>query len=146
MATSGHPLISIPGIDIPSYYAQQQTPSAPPPPGYGGVPAKNTKPVLHTENDENIESLPDFQSIKGVFGWTTIDQVNVPYILRHEEQFMSVRIVEMKLLSRYPNSYPDDLGKHAPLTSYFITANEAKLVKLNTVAVNMERKNLIPKI
>lgn len=116
-------------IDIPSYHAQQaQAPSAPPPPGYGGVPAKNSKPVTQAETDENIESLPDFPSIKGVFGWTTIDQVNIPYILRHEEQFVSVRIVEMKLLSRYPNSYPDDLGKHAPLTSYFITTNEAKLL------------------
>ncbi|KAL4228179.1 hypothetical protein ACF0H5_013613 [Mactra antiquata] len=76
----------------------------------------------------NVESQPDFQSIKGVFGWTSIDNVNVPYILRSDKQFVSVRIVEMKLLNRYPNSYPDDLGKHAPLTSFFITSNEAKLL------------------
>lgn len=85
-----------------------------------------------TENknssDENGETQPDFQSIKGVFGWTVIDNVNIPYILRSDQQFVSVRIVEMKLLSRYPNSYPDDLGKHAPLTSFFITKNEAKLL------------------
>ena len=76
----------------------------------------------------DIESQQDFQSIKGVFGWTVIDTVNIPFILRGDKQFVSVRIVEMKLLSRYPNSYPDDLGKHAPLTSFFVTQNEAKLL------------------
>lgn len=116
-------------IDIPSYHAQQALINrVPPPPGYGGVPAKTSKPPSQVENEENIENLPDFPSIKGIFGWTTVDQVNIPYILRHDEQFVSVRIVEMKLLSKYPNSYPDDLGKHAPLTSYFVTANEAKLL------------------
>ena len=116
--------------DIPSYHAQQGhvAPVPPPPPGYGGMPAKSAKPPVQVESEENIESLPDFQSIKGVFGWTTVDHVNIPYILRHDQQFVSVRIVEMKLLSKYPNSYPDDLGKHAPLTSYFVTANEAKLL------------------
>lgn len=78
--------------------------------------------------EHSIENQPDFQSIKGVFGWTVIDNVNIPYILRGEKKFVSVRIVEMKLLSRYPNSYPDDLGKQAPLTSFFITPNEAKLL------------------
>lgn len=86
-----------------------------------GSQTKNVEP-------NNVENQPDFQSIKGVFGWTVIDRVNLPYILRGDKQFVSVRIVEMKLLSRYPNSYPDDLGKQAPLTSFFITSNEAKLL------------------
>ena len=87
-----------------------------------------TNSVNGNKGDANIETQPDFQSIKGVFGWTVIDKINIPYILRSDKQFVSVRIVEMKLLSRYPNSYPDDLGKQAPLTSFFITANEAKLL------------------
>ena len=93
-----------------------------------GMQQKCTKTTSVAKNDTDIESLPDFPSIKGVFGWTTIDDVNIPYILRSDKKFVSVRIVEMKLLSRYPNSYPDDLGKHAPLTSFFITENEAKLL------------------
>lgn len=92
-----------------------------------GVPIAN-QTTKHVAHDSDIESQPDFPSIKGVFGWTVIDSVNIPYILRSDKQFVSVRIVEMKLLSRYPNSYPDDLGKHAPLTSFFVTPNEAKLL------------------
>lgn len=85
-----------------------------------------------SENEDKFneisETQPDFQSIKGVFGWTVIDRVNIPYILRKDQQFVAVRIVERKLLSHYPNAYPDDLGKHAPLTSSFITISEAKLL------------------
>ncbi|KAL3866103.1 hypothetical protein ACJMK2_043436 [Sinanodonta woodiana] len=84
-----------------------------------------SKPV---ERIENLENLVDFPSIKGLFGWTTVDDVNVPYILRHDKRFVSVRIVELKLLSRYPNAYPDELGRHKPLTSFFVTNNEAKLL------------------
>ncbi|KAK3609188.1 hypothetical protein CHS0354_003170 [Potamilus streckersoni] len=80
------------------------------------------------EKSQNLENLVDFPSIKGLFGWTTVDDVNIPYILRHDKRFVSVRIVEMKLLGRYPNSYPDELGKHKPLTSFFITHNEARLL------------------
>ncbi|XP_060066486.1 uncharacterized protein LOC132546787 [Ylistrum balloti] len=80
------------------------------------------------------ETQIDYPSFKGMFGWTTIDGVNVPYIFRKDRKFMSVRVVEQKLLSRYPNSYPDELGKHQPLTSYFITTHEAKLLN----EINME--------
>ncbi|KAL3866478.1 hypothetical protein ACJMK2_043785 [Sinanodonta woodiana] len=80
------------------------------------------------EKCQNVENLVDFPSIKGLFGWTTVDDVNIPYIMRHDKRFVSVRIVEMKLLGRYPNSYPDELGKHKPLTSFFITSNEARLL------------------
>ncbi|XP_061172928.1 uncharacterized protein LOC133182196 isoform X1 [Saccostrea echinata] len=80
------------------------------------------------------ENQIDFSSVKGIFGWTTVDGVNVPYIFRKDKQFVSVRIVEQKLLSKYPNSYPDELGKHQPLTSYFITVHEAKLLnEINSV-------------
>ncbi|XP_052795632.1 uncharacterized protein LOC128228385 [Mya arenaria] len=95
-----------------------------------GVPPKapNTTNTSTPVDAQSIESQIDFQSIKGAFGWTVIDNIHIPYILRVDKQFVSVRIVEQKLLSRYPNSYPDDLGKHAPLTSFFITQNEAKLL------------------
>lgn len=100
------------------------------------------------EADGDIESQPDFQSIKGAFGWTAIDDIHIPFILRGDKQFVSVRIVEMKLLSRYPNSYPDDLGKHAPLTSFFVTANEAKLLnEINVKHCDCEygKKEFTPK-
>ncbi|XP_033749411.1 uncharacterized protein LOC117334082 [Pecten maximus] len=86
--------------------------------------AKLAEPVKQKVPETQI----DYPSFKGMFGWTTIDGVNVPYIFRKDRKFMSVRVVEQKLLSRYPNSYPDELGKHQPLTSYFITTHEAKLL------------------
>ncbi|KAH3837006.1 uncharacterized protein LOC127877549 isoform X2 [Dreissena polymorpha] len=113
-------------------HLQQQHKSMPPnvhsqvPPVVSVNTGKDAKPNESPAVD-SIEMQPDFPSIKGVFGWTTMDNVNIPHILRGDKKFVSVRIVEQKLLSRYPNSYPDDLGKHAPLTSFFITSNEAKL-------------------
>ena len=89
-------------------------------PGQGGN-EESDKPKVS-------ENQIDFPSFKGVFGWTVLDNVNVPYIFRKDRKFVSVRIVEQKLLSRYPNSYPDELGKHQPLTSYFITEHEANLL------------------
>lgn len=81
----------------------------------------------------------DIESVKGKFGWTVLDGVNIPYIFRKDKKFVSVRIVEQKLLSRYPNSYPDELGKHQPLTSFFITDHEAKLLnEINVIHCGSE--------
>ncbi|KAL5005176.1 hypothetical protein ScPMuIL_018632 [Solemya velum] len=89
---------------------------------------------VNKDTSKFSEDQVDFSSIKGIFGWTLIDDIHVPCIFRHEKKYVSVRIVEHKLLSKYPNSYPDELGKHAPLTSFFITVNESKLLnEINTV-------------
>lgn len=134
-----HPAVKTERLDPallpPSYHLQQQqkqqaqqvhqkamAPQVNVPPDLQNVQGKTA------DGEKDFESQPDFPSIKGMFGWTVLDNVNIPYILRNDKQFVSVRIVEMKLLSRYPNSYPDDLGKHAPLTSFFVTPNEAKLL------------------
>ena len=79
--------------------------------------------------DEAVDS----ESVKGIFGWETIDDTSIPYILRRGKKFVSVRIVERKLLSKYPNTFPDELGKKDPLISYFITEPEATLLnEINT--------------
>ncbi|CAI9717586.1 Hypothetical predicted protein [Octopus vulgaris] len=94
---------------------------------------------LSEEAMEALEKRIDISSIKGVFGWTTIDGINIPFIFREDKKFVSVRIVEVKLFSRYPNSFPDELGKRDPLTSYFITEHEAKLLnEINTVHCSYE--------
>lgn len=103
-------------------------------PVQNGLPQQNTSIQVpnntqSTKPDDAVsENQVDFSSVKGIFGWTSIDGVDIPYIFRKEKMFVSVRIVEQKLLSKYPNSYPDDLGKHQPLTSFFITVNECKLL------------------
>ena len=110
----------MPGMQPPPYY---------PPPVAQGLDQTQDKPKEpEPEKPKVSENQIDFSSVKGIFGWTTVDGINVPYIFRKEKKFVSVRVVEQKLLSRYPNSYPDELGKHQPLTSYFITVHEAKLL------------------
>ena len=84
------------------------------------------------------EDAIDYKSVQGVFGWTTLDDVNVPYIIRKERNFVAVRIVEKKMLSKYPNSFPDELGKKEPLVSYFVTEAEARLLnEINTVHLSL---------
>ncbi|KAK7499686.1 hypothetical protein BaRGS_00009027 [Batillaria attramentaria] len=87
----------------------------------------------------SLEDAIDCDSVRGVFGWTTLDGVNVPYIIRKYRKFVAVRIVEKKMLSKYPNSFPDELGKKEPLVSYFVTEAEANLLnEINTVHCSFE--------
>lgn len=110
--------------------------------GTGG-PAEASGP---NKVDQPKEKLPspteeaiDCDSVRGVFGWTTLDGVNVPYIIRKYRKFVAVRIVEKKMLSKYPNSFPDELGKKEPLVSYFVTEAEANLLnEINTVHCSFE--------
>ncbi|XP_070177651.1 uncharacterized protein [Littorina saxatilis] len=85
------------------------------------------------------EDAVDYDSVRGVFGWATLDGTNVPYIIRKYRKFVAVRIVEKKMLSKYPNSFPDELGKKDPLISYFVTEAEAKLLnEINTIHCSYE--------
>ena len=100
-----------------------------PPLGSTTQPPHNAKPLL-----ESTENQIDSQSAKGVFGWTTVDSISIPFLFRDEKKFVSVRMVEMKLLSKYPSSYPEELKDRPPLMSHYITVNEAKL--LNEINVD----------
>ena len=70
----------------------------------------------------------DSASAKGIFGWTQVDGVDIPFLLRDEKKYLAVRMVEMKLLSKYPSTYPDELKSRPPLMSHYITDNEAKIL------------------
>ncbi|XP_050402796.1 uncharacterized protein LOC126819031 [Patella vulgata] len=98
--------------------------------------------AVEKDSEEDIENRIDVESIKGVFGWATVDGVNIPYIIRKYKKFVSVRIVEKKLLSRYPNAFPDELAKKDPLVSFFVTEYEAKLLnEINTIHCSFEYGN-----
>ncbi|KAL8595756.1 hypothetical protein ACOMHN_012175 [Nucella lapillus] len=85
------------------------------------------------------EDAIDYDSVRGVFGWATLDDINVPYIFRKGKRFVAVRIVEKKVLNKYPNSFPDELGRKEPLVSYFVTEAEATLLnEINTVHCSFE--------
>ncbi|XP_074650889.1 uncharacterized protein LOC141905770 [Tubulanus polymorphus] len=94
------------------------------------------QPVASTSNNEPKKPDPmDEASARGIFGWTSIVDVNVPVLFRGKDKihYVAVRIVETKLLSRYPNVYPQELKEKPPLHSYYVTANEVKLLnEINT--------------
>ena len=85
-----------------------------------------------TQNDDSQSPAAiDATSGHGIFGWTTLDgDVSIPHLLRGTglTKYVSVRMVEMKLLSKYPSTYPDELKRRAPLVSQFVTAHEARLL------------------
>ena len=77
---------------------------------------------------ENHKQSVDNVSKKGAFGWDTIGNASIPYILRGEEHYLSVRMVENKLLSKYPSAYPVEISSRPPLASDFVTTAEATLL------------------
>ena len=90
-------------------------------------------PPENAASTQNNDSPPaiDATSRQGIFGWTTLDgDVSIPHLLRGAEltKYVSVRMVEMKLLSKYPSTYPDELKRRAPLVSQFVTVHEARLL------------------
>lgn len=81
------------------------------------------------EREDPIDSA----SARGAFGWTVIDGVNIPYLIRDDTMYVAVRMVEVKLLSKYPSTYPEELQNKPPLMSHYVTNKEAKLLnEINT--------------
>lgn len=71
----------------------------------------------------------DSDCMEGLFGWTKIDNVHVPYIFRSDnEKYVCVRLLEQKILKKYPNIFPEELAAKEPLTSSFITSNECQIL------------------
>lgn len=71
-------------------------------------------------------------SFTGLFGWKQVGtQCAVPYVIRtidgEQQKFVSVRIAEAQLLSKYLNFLHADIYTCAAVRSHFITEMEAKL-------------------
>ena len=97
-------------------------------------PSPPQKPSEPKESERMTTS-----SGKGFFGWTTIDEVSFPYLMRDDKKFVAVRMVEMKLLSKFPSTYPDELQSKPPLMSHYVNAKEAKLLnEINAEHCGME--------
>lgn len=70
----------------------------------------------------------DEQSQKGRFGWVSFGRTHIPYIIRTpDEKYCAVRIVEMKLLSKYMNYLHADIYSCTCIRSYYITEAEARV-------------------
>lgn len=84
--------------------------------------------LLPKKVEEKKKGTVDEESIKGRFGWTTIHNVHIPYLFRHDEKFCAVRMVETKLLNKYLSYLPQEITTCIHVRSYFITEIESKLL------------------
>ena len=64
------------------------------------------------------------------FSWTNIDGVKLPVVLRGSTAYLSVRIVENKLLSKFPNTYPKNVRDKPPLISHYVAPREANILNM----------------
>lgn len=95
-------------------------------------PAKRAK---QNNNDEAVSSseVPnskdiDEASVIGRFGWHTLSQIHIPYIIRGSESYCAVRMVELKLLNRYLTYLNTDIYNCICIRSYYITEAESRLL------------------
>ncbi|XP_076364709.1 uncharacterized protein LOC143253951 [Tachypleus tridentatus] len=89
---------------------------------------KNVHAQVQIENKELVSPPIDISSIQGIFGWTTIGGVHLPFILRGQDKFIAVRMVEAKVVSKYSRILPWVVFTCTNIKSYFITENEARLL------------------
>ena len=83
--------------------------------------------------EEKKKGSIDEDSARGRFGWTTIHNVDIPYLFRRDEMYCSVRMVENKLLNKYLAHLPQEITTCINVRSYFITDHEARLlIEINT--------------
>ncbi|XP_044765649.1 uncharacterized protein LOC123321920 isoform X1 [Coccinella septempunctata] len=79
-------------------------------------------------NPSNSGDISDESSVRGRFGWISIAKSHIPYIIRGEELYCSVRMVEMKILNRYLTYLHPDIYNCTCIRSYFITEAECRLL------------------
>ncbi len=81
----------------------------------------------------------DHASARGEFTCATIDGINVPCLFRKNEKYIVTRMVELKVLSKFPSEYPDEVKNSSRLESCYITSSEASLLnEINQVHYNYE--------
>ena len=86
---------------------------------------------------QNMTAAKAERSTSNKWGWTQMDDVMVPFIFRGSDKFVSVKMVEARLLSKFPKMKQGDLSNVGPIFSYYVTDSEAKLLtEINTRCYN----------
>ena len=99
------------------------------------IPDNQTNVEKVLKIHENIEIL-DEESSKGRFGWFCMEQNQyVPYIYRHgTDRYVSIRILERKVLNGYLQLLPPDITSCIRIRSFYMTDTEARLLNdINTI-------------
>ena len=76
-------------------------------------------------------------------GWTAIDHVRVPYVIRDQRKFVVVRLLESTLLADYQHVDDAELRRRAPLISFFVTSEEARALNDATSGGEFSEHDLI---
>ena len=63
-----------------------------------------------------------------IVSWVTVDNLKVPCLVRDGSTFVAVRMMETKLLARYPSQSAQELHNMPPLASFYMTQTEAELL------------------
>ncbi|XP_050313067.1 uncharacterized protein LOC126748107 isoform X3 [Anthonomus grandis grandis] len=105
----------------------------------GQPPGMNILNYLGSDKNKNSSNNPlansiqelkeiDEESSKGRFGWTLMGKTHIPYIIRSGENYVAVRMVELKVLNKWLNYLHQDLYNCTNIRSYYITEAEARLL------------------
>ncbi|KAK9506277.1 hypothetical protein O3M35_008242 [Rhynocoris fuscipes] len=106
---------SRPAAGIPGYFSRTGSKASTPAPS---SPA-NTEP----------EKPPiDIASQRGNFYWHELGEEAIPCIVRSDEKYCAVKMVEMKVLAKYLNYLNSDIYTCTSIRSYYITEAEARLL------------------
>lgn len=106
----------VPGMNILNYFNRA-------PKAKGSEPTpQSTPPASEPQNSIDEESY------QGHFGWFKLDNVDVPYIMRSKERYVSVRMLELKVLQQYLSFLHQDVYNCTCIRSYYITDQEARLL------------------
>ena len=95
------------------------------------LPFGNTLPMIpgHDQTSVPQQTSPQLNTVDNIsvcqVSFQTIDGKRIPCVQRNNELFTSVRSVEVKLLSKFPNTYPEEVKKRPPIKSTKMTKQEA---------------------
>ncbi|KAF2885719.1 hypothetical protein ILUMI_20492 [Ignelater luminosus] len=78
--------------------------------------------------NEINRNLGDEESVRGRFGWASLGKNHIPYIIRSNEKYCAVRMVEMKVLNKYLTFLHQDIYNCTCIRSYYITEAEGRLL------------------
>lgn len=86
----------------------------------------------------SFPSIRHYQHAMNQWDWATVDSTKVPVILRGNEKFAAVHMVQLKLLSKFPPIYPPE-SQNPPLLSHKMSVVESWILNsINAVICKFE--------
>lgn len=93
-----------------------------------------TNPLIQYAMMQEIKNIPrnnEFHAAMGMWQWVTIDGAKVPCVFRKDRRYTASRIIQIRLLSRFPPNMPQDMTQRFVMSSHKMLVLEAWI--FNTV-------------